>query len=222
MNKTLKLMAVGALALMISIPAAVAQTPEASTLPVTEPLQVGNTVLQPGTYMIRVLPSTLNRNKVQITSTDRSTVYATVLTVPHALEPNEEVPNTVFVFYPPVEGQPRALRTWFAQWPEASQGGHDIVYDETFATQLARATKSRVVAYPPTTVVADLDNAPLSVVTPEATVETYTYVPPAPAPVKIAETRPVEMPDTASRLPLVALLGLISLVGAAGFRLFRS
>jgi hypothetical protein len=39
---------------------------------------------------------------VQITSTDLSTVYATVLTIPHDLEPDEKVPNTTFVYYPAV------------------------------------------------------------------------------------------------------------------------
>lgn len=220
MKSPLKLLAVSAFALLISMPAAFAQTPEYSNLPVTEPLQVGGTLLQPGDYLIRVMPSLTDRNKVQIlNATDRS-VITTVLTVPHPLEPNEEVPNTMFVFYPAAEDQPRALRTWFAQFPEASQGGHDIVYDETRAKQLARIANSRVVAYQAN---ADMDTAPLTVITPQATVETYTYVPPpAPAPVKIAENRPVEMPQTASRIPLVALLGLISLVGAVAFRFVRA
>jgi len=240
MRNMLRFMVVSALAVLLSLSAAVAQTPEASVLNVTEPLDVGGTILQPGTYTIRVLPSFADRNKIQVTSPDLNTVYATVLTVPHPLEPGEEVPATTFVYYPAGEGTPRALRTWFAPRPDASQGGHDIVYDETRAKQLARATNSRVVSYTTGTAMADLDRTELHVVTPEATVETYTYVAPmtsaspaattmesTTAPVQIAqatETRStsVEMPETASNLPLIGLLGLLSLAGAFAIRRFRA
>lgn len=234
MKQSLRLMVMSALVLLIAS-AAFAQTPEASILPVTEPLEVGGTILQPGTYLIRVLPSNTDRNKVQITSQDRSTVYATVLTVPHQLEPNEEVPNTMFVYYPAGEGAPRALRTWFAAFPEASQGGHDIVYEEDRAKQLARLARSNVVSYDNEVTVADLDNTTLHVVTPEERVETYTYIAPTtpaptqtiiadstPAPmISSTETAPVEMPATASNLPLMAMLGLLSIAGAVAFRAAR-
>jgi hypothetical protein len=231
MSKTTsKMMLIGAFALLIAAPAAFAQTPEASVLPVTEPLDVGGTILQPGTYTIRVLPSMYDRNKIQVTSMDGNTVYATALTVPHPLEPNEEVPNTVFVFYPAGEGSPRALRTWFAKYPDASQGGHDIIYDETRARQLARIASSRVVSYPVATTVEQRDTATLSFVTPESTIEVYE--PPTPI---IAETRTtttitrepmvsstVDMPATASNTPLIALLGLVALFAAIAVRVVRA
>jgi hypothetical protein len=235
MKSTMRFAVMGVFALLICMPAAYAQTPEVSTLPVTEPLDVGGTILQPGTYMIRVLPSKSDRNKVQITSPDRSTVYATVLTVPHYFNPGETTPNTTFVFYPAEQGLPRALRTWFASFPSASQGGHDIVYQESRAQQLARLSNSRVVSYSDTVAVADFDTTPLQVVTPEATVETYTYTAPTPVaeapapmmssdpePTQVAEAKPMEMPQTASRLPLIVLLGLASLAGAVAFRMARS
>jgi hypothetical protein len=244
MKNRLRFLVVSALALLISM-AAFAQSPEVSTLPVTEPLQVGSTILQPGTYTIKLIRSPYDRNKVQITSVNGDTIFATLLTVPHQLEPGEEVPNTKFVFYPAEAGLPRALRTWFAPNPSASQGGHDIVYEETRAQQLAKLSNSRVVAYEDATMVADLDTAELHVVTPEATVETYTYTPP-PAPVAVATPAPVietepapmmssetettvqtasaetpEMPETASKLPLLALLGFVSLAGAFAVRMAR-
>lgn len=234
MKSSMKPLIVSALALLISLPAAFAQTPEASILPVTEPLDVGGTILQPGTYMIRVVPSPTDRNKVQVMNQDGTKVFATVLTVPHPLEPNEEIPNTTFVYYPAGEGMPRALRTWFAPDPYASGGGHDIVYDEKRAKQLARLADTRVVYYPTETVVADLDtDTELQVVAPDATIETYTYVPPPsppPAPPAIIETpsmtsateSQVEMPATASRTPMIALLGLLSLVGAIALRMGRA
>lgn len=229
MKHAFRPMVVATFALLISM-AAFAQTPEVSVLPVTEPLDVGGTILQPGTYHIRVVPSTTDRNKIQVMSIDGTKVFATALTIPHPLEPGEEVPNTTFVYYPAGEGQPRALRTWFARDPEASQGGHDIVYSESRAKQLARIANSRVVYYPEDTVVAEVETPALSVVTPEATVETYTWTPP---PTPIAESTPapmvsstetdddVPMPATASNVPLIALLGLMSLAGAVAFRMAR-
>lgn len=227
MKHMMRLMLVSAFALLIAAPAAFAQTPEASILPVTEPLDVGGTILQPGTYTIRVMPSFSDRNKVQILDQAGETVITTVLTVPHPLEPNEEVPNTTFVYYPAGEGQPRALRTWFAQFPDASQGGHDIVYEESRAKQLARIANSNVVYYPEDIVVTEIEKPELHIITPAAEVETYTYIAPTtpviidtPAPM-VSSTESLEMPATASNVPLTALLGLIALGGAAILR-FRS
>ncbi|HEX6177661.1 MAG TPA: hypothetical protein VF057_04840 [Thermoanaerobaculia bacterium] len=237
MKNPLKAMAIAAFALLIAVPGAFAQNaPEASILPVTEPLDVGGTILQPGTYTIRVLPSLTDRNKIQITNQDGSKVFATVLTVPHQLEPGEEVPNTTFVYFPASDGMPRALRTWFASDPPGRHG-HDIVYEEDRAKVLARLANANVVYYPSDTEITRLDTSTLSVITPEAEVETYTFVAPT-TPVETQTTRVttietetpstmasqstrVEMPATASNLPLIALLGLISLCGAVAIRLTR-
>jgi hypothetical protein len=228
MRSTLRLLALSASALLISI-SAFAQTPESSTLRLTEPLDVGGTIVQPGDYTIRVLPSFANRDQIQVTSPDLKTVYATALSVPHYLQVNELPANTTFVYYPAGDGQPQALRTWYAPDAQASQGGHDIVYKKARAAQLARLSHSRVVSYEDQTAVADLGTAPLLVVTPEAKVETYTPAPvttvttpmtsaattPAePATTQVAEAAPAEMPHTAGNTPLLALFGL-GAIGAA-------
>ena len=237
MKRIPRTMAVVAFALLVSLPV-LAQTPEISTFPVNEPTLVGDVVLQPGTYAIKVVRSFQDRNKIQVTSMDGKTLYATVLTIPHPLEPNEEVPNAMYVFFPSANGEPRALRTWFAQFPEASQGGHDILYEQSRAKQLARRANTNVIAYPDTVEVTAIETMPeLAVVTPRETIETYTYTPPAP--VVVAETRtttvtetpmvssttqesePVDMPATASNLPLIALAGLAALAGAAALRFIR-
>lgn len=239
MKHSLRLFAVATFALLIAAPVVVAQsmpiTPEVSVLPVAEPLDVGGTVLRPGTYLIKVIQSADSRNKVQVLSRDGSKVFATLLTVPHELEPNEEIPATTFVFYPPTENHPRALRTWFAANPPGDHG-HDIVYPEGRARQLALAAKTNVVSYPASTETATIDTSTLSVQTPQSTVEVYT---PPPAPVitetttntvattdtpmtSASETQtetPAEMPNTASSIPTLALLGVLAIAGALALRL---
>lgn len=226
MKGMLKLLMVMAFALLIAAPAAFAEIPERSTLPVTEPLDVGGTILQPGTYTISVLKRG-DDNRVTIMDADNKTV-ATVLTIPHQLEPNEEIPNTMFVYYPAGEGQPRALRTWYPPDP-ASRVGRDIVYEESRAKQLARLANGNVVAYQGEIV----DNTPLHVITPQQTIEVYTMPAPTPAPVvtpapmtsaapvETAEAAPVEMPKTAGNIPMIALFGFVAAAGAVGVRFLR-
>jgi hypothetical protein len=241
MKSSTRFLVTGVLALLVCV-SAIAQTPEASPLPVTEPLDVGGTILQPGNYLIRVAPTRSDRDTIQVLSADGKEVLVTVRSVPHYFEPGEETPNSMYVYYPSGEGAPRALRTWFARFPEASQGGHDIVYAESRAKQLARLAKSNVVF-------TTADATSVSVVTPEATVETYT--PPTmtvttTTPVTTPETTVTEsttqtidtetdttadtsmasqstqMPDTAGEVPLMALLGLASLGAAVVVRKVRA
>lgn len=220
MKTMYKLVALLGFAMMIGIlaPAALAQSPEASTFSISEPLDVGGTVLQPGTYTIRVLPNFQTREQIQITSTDLQTVYATVLAVPHVRMFNEKVPATEFIYFPADTDHPRALRTWFAK-DAASAGGHDIVYEEGRAKLLAKTANTNVIAYQGT----DIGSAELRTVTPQQTVEVYTppapAVVPPPAPVQIAETH-TEMPHTAGNMPLFALLGLVAIAGAVSIRMF--
>ena len=229
MKTALRLLLVSAFVLLISVPAAFGQTPQVSTFPVDEPIDVGGTILQPGTYLIRVLPTLADRNRIQITDVDRTKVYATLLTIPHDLEPNEEVPNTMFVFFPAANGSPKALRTWFPpefQW----KAGKDIVYEQGRAKQLARLVNEPVPAYTGEVT----ETTTIEVVQPDETIAVYT--PPAPAPVAVMTPAPEPvtvpepmtsaqpepaMPQTASNLPLIALLGLLSIATAVVLRRAR-
>lgn len=223
--KTSKLLGLGTLIVLMAVawaPPVQAQIPEYSTVVLTEPTDVGDTVLQPGTYLFRILPSIRNRNQVQITSVDRETIYATVMTIPHQVSPTEEpIPNTMLVYYPSIEGQPRMLRTWYAA-AAPSDAGHDFVYDEDAATILARAANSPVVT---------VRNEELYVVEPDATVHTYAVPETTVTRVTTVETQPVtvaevetetetrtELPATAGNTPLFAFAGLLALAGALAFR----
>jgi hypothetical protein len=207
---------------VIAAPAAVAVTPEASNLSVTAPLDVGGTVLQPGDYVIHVLPGPSNRNLLRVTNKDGSEVFATVLAIPHALGAAQNPGDTSFVYYPAVAEGPRALRTWFA--PDAtSGGGHDIVYPRARAMELAAASSEPVVAYAGETAPSELQTAELIVVTPDQEVDEYVAPAPAlePEPEPVAVASMPEMPQTAGRVPLAGMIGLLLLGTAFAIRGFR-
>jgi hypothetical protein len=93
--------------------------------------------------------------------------------------------------------------------------------------ELAAATKVPVIAIPDEVKEADYKSVPLAVVTPEQQVKPYEVAvvqkAPEPAPPVVAEARPLkQLPTTASRVPLFAALGLLSVGGAFGLRAFAN
>ncbi len=192
-------------------------TDEAAMLRLTEPLDVGGRILQPGDYHLKIVAGRLDRNLLQVWNADDTKLFATLLTVPHPEGPaGVQVSESRYVYYPASAGHITALRTWFAGTTPRS-GGHDIVYPKQRAAELAALVAEPVVATEEDVKEADLETAPLVVVTPEKEVKPYEE-----PPMKVAEASPVpvpvpeELPKTASNVPLYAGLGLLSLIGALG------
>lgn len=217
MKKLMSCLSVGAFATLLGVgtaPAAFAQSePQQSTITLTEPMEVGTVTLQPGTYLIKVVLIDSNRDMLQVTNTDQTKVFTTVLSRPHPILENEVMPESRFVVWTTGPGQPKALRTWFARDRES---GHDIVYPKARAIELAAATREPVIAIPDAVAETEYRTAPLLVVNPDRTVKPFETTR-EPAPVAVAEARPEkELPATASHVPLFAALGLLSLGGALG------
>jgi hypothetical protein len=228
MKKLMTCLALGTIATFLGVataPAALAQSDmEHSTFTITEPLQVGSFTLQPGTYLIRLDLREPSRHFVQVTNVERTTVFATVLAVPHLLQRGEMIPESRFIYYPTAPGQHKALRTWFAG---DVSNGEDIVYPKGRAMELAAAAKVPVIAIPDEAKEAEYKSVPLAVVTPERQVKPYeapvVQKAPEPAPPVVAEVRPhKDLPQTASHVPLFAALGLLALGGAFGIRTFAN
>jgi len=194
-----------------------------TTLTVNETIQLPNLVLQPGTYVMRLLDSPGDRHVVQVFNEDETQVLTTILAIPNwKLKPTGD---TTFTFWEMPPGQPRALRAWF--YP-GDNFGQEFAYPKTKAVMIARESHAVV----PTTEAEkpeEMATAPLGEVTEEAIIET----PPAPAPAAVAEPAPVEiakalpapqpeLPKTASPYPLVGLTGLFSLVIFAVLRAVRT
>ena len=223
MNKRTSCLAIGLITVLVGVALATTAnaqnmggTGEQGYINLTEPLDVGGTVLQPGDYVISVVPGRVDRNMLQVWNTDRTNLLTTLLSVPHVEGPSEVgVPNSRYIYYPASEDSPRALRTWFAS-NTPNSGGHDIVYSKARAMELAARVAEPVVAIPDEVKVAEFETAPLVVVTPDKKVVPYKEpVKPKAEPVKVAEYRK-PLPQTASNVPLHAALGLLSLLGALG------
>jgi hypothetical protein len=177
-------------------------------------------VLPAGTYVFKIVDSSSDRHIVQIFSADEKTVYATILAVPnYRLKATDK---TVITFRERPAGQPEALRAWF--YP-GRNWGEEFVYPKSKAVEIAQSTKTPVLFTPAEVplevsepirpadapIVAQLRQAPIMAVQPTGQeVELAQVVTPPPAEVLLAKN----LPTTASPLPLIALLGFLSL-GAA-------
>ena len=176
---------------------------------------VGQHNLPAGTHVFKILNSQSDRHIVQIFNQDETQVLTTILAIPnyrlHATN------KTVITFRERPAGQPEAVRAWF--YP-GREWGEEFVYAKSRAIELAKETNEPVLATPvelDAAPIEALNTAPVEAVAPTGDpVELAQVVepPPADAPMAAA-TQPAAdpLPQTASPLPMIALLGLM-LIGA--------
>lgn len=201
-------------------------------------------VLPAGTYVFKILDSQSDRHIVQIFNKEETTVYATILAIPnYRLKVTD---RTVITFRERPAGQPEALRAWFypgRNWGEefvypkakamelAKLTNTPVLFTPVeIPLEVAEPIKS---AEAP--VVAELKRAPIMAVTPAGEeVQLAQVVTPPPAEETQVATAPSQteataptpaatpaertLPDTASRLPMIALFGLLALGGAFAVR----
>lgn len=186
-------------------------------------------VLPAGTYTFKLLDSNATRHIVQIFDKEGKTIYATILAIPNEKMKTPE--KTEMTFFERAAGQPQAIRAWF--YP-GNNFGEEFVYSKVRAAELAKAAEAPVPFTPQETpvevsepikpaeppVVAQMQKEPVQVVTPAGKEEPLPPPPAAaaPAPVEVAAAPVEKLPETASPLPLMALLGLVSLGGAIGVK----
>jgi hypothetical protein len=178
---------------------------------------VGVHSLPAGTYVFKILDSQSDRHIVQIFNQDETQVLTTILAIPnYRLKTTDK---TTITFRERPAGEPEALRAWF--YPGRAWG-EEFVYEKSRALELAKETNEPVLAtsIEATAPVEALKTAPVEAVAPTGEpIELAKVVeaPPAAAaePVTVAAADP--LPETASSLPLIALLGLLTI--GAGFAL---
>lgn len=190
-------------------------------IPGVGPQGSGPQVLPAGTYVFTLVDSLSDRHIVRVFSSDEQQVHATILAVPnYRLRPTDK---TVITFAERPAGEPPAIRAWF--YP-GDTSGQEFVYSKKRALELAKAANQPVLYVPdevavnfvaPAARVSDppvaLRSAPLRAVTPRGEDVSIAEAVDAP-PVRLAR-----LPKTAGTLPLVGLIGLLSM--AAGLCLKR-
>jgi hypothetical protein len=220
---------------------------------INQPMQMPAVTLQPGTYVLKLLPSDAQRHVVQVFNKDQTRLITTMFAIP-----NERVRPTgksVFAFWETPAGQPQALRAWF--YP-GDNFGQEFMYPKREADVIAKTTKETVPTTEETPAAAPSESASsMPVATSNnrdldrdrdrnrdrAVAQTPVAPVRAPAPVEIAQVTPrnnngvlaapepqaapapqstapaSSLPQTASNLPLLGLMGLLSLLGFAGIGL---
>jgi hypothetical protein len=127
-----------ALALAIMLPAARAdEHDQASKLTFNQSVQIPGHVLSAGTYWF-VLANSGTRNIVQVFNSDRSTLYATILTI-DADRP--ETTNRTAITFAERGMQPETIVVWF--YPGSSYG-HQFLYSKPEEQELAQAKQRTV------------------------------------------------------------------------------
>jgi hypothetical protein len=201
-----------------------------TTVTFNEPVEipgVGQQFLPAGTYVFLLMDSSSDRHIVQIFNADQTHLYATILTI--ANYRLKSTNRTVMTFRERSAGSPEAIRAWF--YP-GDNWGQEFVYPKARAIELAKITNQPVLAMPSDLAtyitipvksvneppVVALKEAPLKAVKPTGEeVEITQVVEPPPAQAEVAQTatKPVKhikrLPQTASPLPLLTLIGLLSL-----------
>ena len=177
---------------------------------------VGAQTLPAGTYVFKIVGTQGDRHIVQISNEAEDHVFTTILAIPnYRMKPTDK---TVMTFGERAAGQPEAIRVWF--YP-GRNWGEEFVYPKFRAIELAKAINQPVLFTPidlATAPVEALKTAPVEAIEPTGDVVPLAKVveiPPevaAPQPVEVAAAEPVEtLPQTASPLALVGLLGFMSL-----------
>jgi len=193
---------------------------------VNEPIIAGNKVLEPGTYVWRLLDSQSDRHIVQIFDRDQRHLQQTILAIPnYQLQPSDK---SQFSFWETPAGVPKAVRAWF--YP-GDNSGQEFAYPKKLVAQLASAAP---VPVPSSYKEPEPTPAPQPEAKPEPTPEPAPAKPaPAPEPAAPAPQAqatpapaapPAALPHTASFSPLVGLLGVasLSLAGLLAFATKRA
>ncbi len=179
---------------------------------VNERIIAGNKVLEPGTYVWKLLDSPSDRYVVQIFDQDQRHLEETILAIPN--ERLEPTGKSQFAFWETPAGVPKAVRAWF--YP-GDNFGQEFPYPKKLVAQLASAVPIPVpVAYKepepaPAPTPQPEAAPPQPVPAPEPQPAPAPQAPPAPPPPVASQPAPAALPHTASMNPLIGLLGLASL-----------
>jgi len=213
---------------LATTPARADEWSKKTVLTIHETVQVTDTVLAPGQYVLKLLDSQSDRHIVQIFNSDQTHIIDTVLAVPaQRMQPTGK---TEFNFWETPPGTARALRTWY--YP-GDNYGQEFPYPKHL--QQVAMLMSPAAAPAPAPVESNAAPAPAptpveseAVQTPEpAPQQQPTEVAQNTAPAHAAEPQPqatseppAELPKTGSPYPAIGMSGAL-LIGLAGLLRLR-
>ena len=206
-----------------------------TTITVDQPIQITDTYLEPGTYVLKLLNSSSDRHIVQIYNRDQNHLINTVMAIPnYRLQPTG---NSRFIFWETPPGTAHAMRAWFYpgdnfgqefRYPKQLRQLASATVVETRRTEVtpAPAPEAEITVKERETVVEPAPQAAVEEQKEEVTIAQNTPPPPPaaePAPVaEPAPAPPAELPKTATPYPIIGLAGLFSLSLYGLLRLKRS
>ncbi len=187
-------------------------------------VEVPGQVLEPGTYVFKLMDSASDRNVVQVFNREETHLFGTFLAISdYRLKPANK---PIITFEERAPGSPEAVRAWF--YPGENYG-HDFVYPKQKAVELAKANDTPVASMPAELAINTTAPAPTE---PQVTeLKTVAVVAQKPTDEEVATAEvfaaelpaslPDQLPTTGSNLPLIGIAGLLSLGIAFGFRFAR-
>jgi hypothetical protein len=189
-----------------------------TTLTVNEPIQIQDTYLEPGTYVLMLDRASMSdRHIVRIYNDKQNHLINTILAIPAYRV--RVTGSTQFTFWETPPGTARALKDWY--WP-GDNFGQEFPYPKNLR-QLAQVTPAPAPPAPPAPA-PQVEEQPAPQPQPQAEVQEQqqeqvevAQAAPPPAPPAPPEEQPQpeappqQLPQTASPYPLVGLIGLFSL-----------
>lgn len=203
-------------AAMTPAPASAVTYDKLAYLTFSAPVQIPGVTLGAGTYRFHLANPDTSRNVLQVLSSDGSIVYAMFHTIPDSRTSLTADPMVTFRETP--AGVPPAIRSLFYG---GEYRGYEFVYPKGGPNMIPEVFPEPVVEFAP------VPAAPVAEPAAEAEAERVAPEPFAaePAEEQVAQPRsepePVELPRTATTLPLIAAGGLASLLAAFGLGLLR-
>jgi hypothetical protein len=199
-----------------------------TVLTINQPVQVKDTLLEPGQYVFKLLNSNSDRHVVQIFNADQTHLISTILANPK--DRMDATGRSEFTFYETPAGTARALRAWF--YP-GDLVGQEFPYPKHLQKVTETAHSSAKMTVTTTAMATEQPPVPEQ---PPAQVEEQPTPQPEMAPTPVEEPpaaeptpdtsanreAPAELPKTASPYPLIGLSGLVMLFLSGVLRLKRS
>ena len=209
-------------------------------LTVDQTIQVKDTVLEPGKYVLRLLNSESDRHIVQIFNGDQTHLIDTILAIP--AERTTLTGNSQFTFWETPPGTAKAMRAWY--YPGDNMGQefpypqHPYLLAMATSPEPAPAPSAAVTepAPAPSTTAAPAAEEPATEAPAEAPAPTAEAPAPAPAVAAPADetpnppeqaqaepapAQPTELPKTGSPYPLIGISGAALFALGALLRLRR-